>query len=207
MVLESSPLGTGCNSLTGLPNQVPYSLSFWFVFFLSIQFCSLSHSYRNWGMFLPLQISGRVFQWTPHSVVPKSILQPIYFSIQEGVILHPQSSLLTLDTSLCPTPNPLPRPLTAFPKDGGQTSNPRDFLTAFAHITMRSSHCYSTMSPRAVVTQEISCQLWCLPVDGKPSPNRPTGSSVAWRVRALWSARFRFGSEFLTPSGPIPMAR
>lgn len=152
MVLESSPLGTCCNSLTGLPNQVPFSLSFW-VFFKHPVLLSfpLLEKLREVS---PLTDQWKNIQWIPHSVVPKSILQPIYFSIQEGVLLHPQSSLLTLDTSLCPTPNPLPHPRTAFPKDGGQTSNPRDFLTAVVHITMRSSHWYSTMSPRGHHTRD-----------------------------------------------------
>ena len=119
---------------------------------------------------------------------------------QDCLIFQQQSPLPTQGTILYPTFKPplhtiLLFLLTLHP--GGQTSEPTDFLTTFAHIIIRSSHLRDTMSPQAVVTQE-TLMLWCLPLDGEPSSNRFTKSSAAWRVRAFVSAKTWLRSEFLT---------
>lgn len=108
------------------------------------------------GFFFPAD------QWKNISVGTTVLFQNASFSqcasmSQDCLIFHQQSPLPTQGTVVYPTFKPplhttLLFLLTLHP--GGQTSEPTDFLTTFAHIIIRSSHLRDTMSPRGVVTQE-----------------------------------------------------
>ena len=88
---------------------------------------------------------------------------------------------------------------------GSLTSEPTNFLTPLPYYQQMLTPTW-LHAPWAVITQEV-LMMGCLILDGKPSLNRFTKSSAAWRMRTLISANTWFISEFLTLSGSVILGK